>query len=88
MTHYWFRPKRYGYGATPATWEGRAVTIAVAVFLAGSIVAMNLLVERSNLVAWLVWAVVILGMTYGFVQLSWRRTDGEWRWRWGAGNKQ
>ena len=88
MSYYWFRPKHYGYGATPVTWEGWAATIAVAVFLAGSIAAMNLLVERSNLVAWLVWAVVIAGMTYGFVQLSRRRTDGEWRWRWGAGNKQ
>ena len=22
MTTYWFRPKRYGYGATPVTWQG------------------------------------------------------------------
>ena len=49
--------------------------------------AMNLLVDRSNLVAWLAWAVVIAGMTYWFVQMSRRRTDGEWRWRWGADNE-
>jgi uncharacterized membrane protein HdeD (DUF308 family) len=83
MTHYWFRPKRYGYGATPTTWQGWAMTIAVAVILAGSIVAMNLLVDRSNLVAWLAWAAIIAGMTYWFVQLSRWRTDGEWRCRWG-----
>ena len=28
MTRYWFRPKRYGYGATPISWEGWAVTLA------------------------------------------------------------
>ena len=87
MTQYWFRPKRYGYGATPTTWEGWAVTIAVAVILAGSIVAMNLLVDRSNFVAWMIWAAIVATMTYWFVQLSRRRTDGEWRWRWGADNK-
>ncbi len=88
MTYYWFRPKRYGYGATPVTWEGWAVTLVVAVILAGSIVAMNLLVERSNLIAWLAWAAVIAGMTIWFARLSRRRTDGEWKWRWGADKKQ
>jgi hypothetical protein len=87
MSYYWFRPRRYGYGATPTTWEGWAVTIAVAVIVIGSIVAMNLLVDRSDLVAWLVWAAIIAAMTYWFVQFSRRRTDGEWRWRWGAANK-
>jgi len=87
MTRYWFRPKRYGYGATPTTWEGWVVTIAVAVVLAGSVVAMNMLVDRSNLVAWMTWAAIVAAMTFCFVQLSRRRTDGEWRWRWGAENK-
>ncbi len=87
MIRYWFKPKRYGYGATPVTWEGWAVTIAVAAIVAGSIVAMNLLVDRSNLVAWMLWAVIIAATTFWFVQTSRRRTDGEWRWRWGAENK-
>ena len=26
----WFRPKRFGFGWTPATWEGWVVTAAVA----------------------------------------------------------
>jgi hypothetical protein len=87
MTRYWFRPKRYGYGATPVTWEGWVVTLGVAVVVAGSIVAMNVLVDRSNAVAWLLWAVIVAAVTYWFVALSRRRTEGEWRWRWGAENK-
>ena len=26
---YWFRPKRFGYGAVPATWQGWAATLGV-----------------------------------------------------------
>ncbi len=85
MTRYWFRPKRYGYGATPITWEGWAVTLLPVFVILGSIWAMHRLVGRSDLVAWLIWAGVIAAFTFAFVQLSRRRTNGEWRWRWGAG---
>jgi hypothetical protein len=87
MTRYWFKPRRYGYGATPTTWEGWVVTLGVAAVVAGSILAMNLLVDRSNFPVWMIWAVTVAAVTYGFVQLSRSRTDGEWRWRWGAENK-
>ncbi len=86
MTEYWFRPKRYGYGATPATWQGWAVTFAFVAVLAISIIAMNLAVDRSNIVAWLLWGVFVAAGTWWFVQFSRRRTDGEWAWRWGADN--
>jgi hypothetical protein len=83
MIQYWFRPKRYGYGATPVTWQGWAVTLGVAVAIGGSIVGMNLLVDRSNVVAWLLWATIVAAATWWFAQFSRQRTDGEWRWRWG-----
>jgi VIT1/CCC1 family predicted Fe2+/Mn2+ transporter len=84
---YWFRPKTYGYGATPITWEGWAVTIGVALLVAGSILLMKGLVDRGNVVAWLVWAAVVAGVVLGFVRFSRARTDGEWRWRWGRRTK-
>ncbi len=83
MTRYWFKPKRYGYGATPVTWEGWTITFAAVIVVAGSIGAMNVLVGRSNLAVWLAWAVLILLATLWFVQFCRRRTNGEWRWRWG-----
>jgi hypothetical protein len=86
MTQYWFKPKTYGYGATPVTWEGWAVTFAAIIVVAGSIIAMNLLVDKSNVVAWLVWAGLLAAATWWFVQFSRLRTDGEWRWRWGHGS--
>jgi hypothetical protein len=81
MTRYWSRPKRYGYGATPTTWQGWVLTFGVAAIVAGSTVAVNLLVGRSNFSVWMIWAGIIAAVTYGFVQLSLRRTEGEWRWR-------
>jgi len=86
MTAYWFKPKRYGYGATPVTWEGWAATVAAILIVAGSVVAMNLLIERENAFAWGAWAMAVAAVTFWFVQFSRRRTDGEWRWRWGAEN--
>lgn len=69
---YWFRPKLYGYGATPATWQGWVVTGAfsaavVALAAAGDPI---LLLFALLLVLWL-------------VLVARRKTDGEWRWRWG-----
>jgi len=81
MTTYWFRPKRYGYGATPVTWQGWAVTlVAVA-----AIVTMSLFLRLTEKYdgAFVVMlgfdAVVVIAL----VIVSRRKTDGEWRWRWG-----
>ena len=36
MSRYWFKPKRYGYGATPITWEGWVFTLAIMLVILGS----------------------------------------------------
>ena len=85
MTRYWFRPKRYGYGATPTTWQGWAVIVAmVLAMVAGSLFLR--LTDKSpwGLAALMTFDVVALG---ALAIISYRKTDGEWRWRWGAGNK-
>jgi hypothetical protein len=80
---YWFRPKSYGYGATPITWEGWAVSIGVGAVVAGSIIVMLVLFHRDYTAGWIVWAVAVAGLMMWFVRLCRARTDGEWRWRWG-----
>ena len=86
MTRYWFRPKRYGYGATPVTWEGWLLTLATA--LAMVAVSLGLRLETRSiwalaaLIAFDVAALVLL-----FI-VSRRKTEGEWRWRWGADRNQ
>jgi hypothetical protein len=84
MARYWFRPRGYGYGATPTTWEGWALTVAVAAIVAISVVAMNLLADRANFAVWIAWAAIIAAVVVSFVRISRQRTDGEWRWRWNA----
>jgi 4-hydroxybenzoate polyprenyltransferase len=81
MTHYWFRPKRYGYGATPVTWQGSVFTVGMAVAMIA--VSLTLRLETRNL--WALAALVIFDVLALVVLavVSRRKTDGEWRWRWG-----
>ena len=78
MTTYWFRPQRYGYGATPTTWQGWTVTIAIVL----AIVAVSLVLQLTEnlwaVAAVLAFDVVALG---ALAIISRRKTDGEWRWR-------
>ena len=82
MIDYWFKPKRYGYGATPVTWQGWAVTLGTVL----AMVAVSLflrLTERHY------WAVAVMlafdaGAVVTLFVVSRHKTDGEWRWRWGG----
>ena len=83
MTRYWFKPKRYGYGATPVTWEGWAVTGAgVAIVV---IACLWLLSERGavGFANWLAFIAVAVVTVAALSIVSAYKTDGVWRWRWG-----
>ena len=75
---YWFRPKYYGYGATPANWKG---WLATAVFI-----AMIAAIASGPLDALRVGAFAALLAL--FVWIAWKKTDGAWRWRWGRDEKE
>jgi hypothetical protein len=83
-TDYWFRPKRYGYGATPLNWKGWA---AVAVFVVLIVAITLLLVPKWNgapsVLQFAAWAAVVAVLTAGFVAFCRTKTDGQWSWRWG-----
>ena len=83
-TRYWFKPKRYGYGATPVTWEGWALTLAgIAVVFATCWHFLNLGEAPSD---WqlVTWALTIVATLAALAIVSHRKTDGAWRWRWGS----
>lgn len=72
---YWFRPRLYGFGATPVTWQGWlciAVLIAIAVPIAN-------LAEHGRPA----FLVLLVPLVLGFAWLCWAKTDGGWHWRWG-----
>jgi len=59
------------------------LTVGIAAVVALSVVAMNLLADRSNVDAWLAWAAFIVIAVLWMVRISRQRTNGEWCWRWG-----
>ena len=70
----WFRPKRYGYGATPVTWQGWLLTLGFV-----SVVALDVTLVHSPW-RWLGEAALLLG----FLVLVRRLTHPPMRWRWGG----
>jgi hypothetical protein len=71
---YWFVPKLFGFGATPVTWQGWALTFAL---------AAAILLDMRYVAAVAPKLVIGLALTATFVTIAWRKTDGGWHWRWG-----
>jgi uncharacterized membrane protein YhhN len=81
MTTYWFRPKRYGYGATPVTWQGWAVILGFVAAMVAVTLTSRLIEQRSwALAVFIAFDVLALGTLFVVCR---RKTNGEWRWRWG-----
>lgn len=72
---YWFRPKLFGWGAVPVTWQGWLVTLGMVLV---AIPIAQLAEMRGQ-----VWLTLLVPVITAFVWLCWAKTDGEWRWRWG-----
>lgn len=73
----WFRVKRYGFGAgLPCSWEGWALLAGFLVVLAASGVAFAGRDPMLHLG-------VVLAATAIVGVVSWRKSDGPWKWRWG-----
>ena len=86
MTGIWFRPKKHGYGVTPANWKG---WVAILGYVFGLVFGTVVLLSPDfaggppSTARILLWAALVGFGTAAFVRLSKERTDGEWKWRWG-----
>ena len=79
MPRYWFRQRTFGYGATPNTWQGRAVSIVSGALL-------FVVVLRGPSIQDNIWRALwmILGcaaVLVPFTLLAYIKTEGGWRWR-------
>jgi hypothetical protein len=81
MTTYWFKPKRYGYGATPVTWQGWAVILGTVLAMIGVNVGLRLTEGRFWAPA-LIFGFDALALAFLFMVCR-HKTEGQWRWRWG-----
>jgi uncharacterized membrane protein len=82
MERPWFKQKRYGFGATPASWEGWALTAA---YFAG-LAALGVWLGNGASVVdgkFTTFAIVVAALTMVFLVVCWRTTEGGLRWRWG-----
>lgn len=86
MTQYWFKPKQYGWGATPVTWQGWALTFGIVAAMVAVSVMLRLTEKDGwGLAALIAFDVAALGV---LTIVSYRKTDGGLHWRWGAGNER
>ncbi len=77
MGKLWFRVKRYGFGAGwPCSWEGWALALGLFAIVIASSVAFAVRDPMLDLGIVLASAAIV-----GVV--SWRKSDGPWKWRWG-----
>ena len=81
MARYWFRQKTFGYGATPVTWQGWAVTLVSAGLLLAIVFGARRIADRDIRL----WAHVlgIAAVLIPTVVISYLKTEGGWRWRGG-----
>lgn len=71
---YWFAPKLYGLGATPVTWQGFALVLGFVLLLLADMRFVEPVAAKT---------IVAVTLLVSFVVLTWRKTDGGWRWHWG-----
>lgn len=76
---YWFKRKPYGFGWTPARWQGWLLTIVYLAFIFGLVFFTTK--DTDNLAAeTLLWP--IIGATLLFLAVCWR-TGEPLKWQWG-----
>jgi divalent metal cation (Fe/Co/Zn/Cd) transporter len=85
MPRYWLKPHRYGYGATPTTWQGWVSSLIFVLATVGGTVFLASMLKGSPWKAWggPIIVVFAFALTLLFIGFSRRKTDGDWRWRWG-----
>jgi hypothetical protein len=79
---FWFKPKTFGYGATPTTWEGWAVVAVYSLVILACVVAM--LVRKESFSTFAASMAVIAVATVALIAVSLQKTDGAWGWNAGA----
>lgn len=83
---FWFRPKRYGYGFVPTSWEGWLMTgifIGVLALVAWrhDFFEPGYLPRARDGFAFL-WDLVVATAIFSLIAV--RKTDGELKWNWGG----
>jgi hypothetical protein len=79
MPRYWFRRKTFGYGATPHSWQGWALSIVSALLLFGVVLAGPAIRDNVLRALWMVLGTALILVPTGAIVHA--KTEGGWRWR-------
>ena len=79
MARYWFKQKKFGYGATPSTWQGWVVTVVSALAIFGVILSGPTIRDNVLRAVWIGAGLLITVIVT--VSITYRKTEGGWRWR-------
>jgi CBS-domain-containing membrane protein len=82
MAKYWFRQKRFGYGATPNTWQGWLLTVVACAAIFGVVLFGPAIRDNGLRALWIILGnAVVLVPTIIVIHA---KTEGGWHWRWGT----
>jgi hypothetical protein len=79
MKTLWFKNKTYGYGWTPATWQGWLITIAYVVILIVFVLSVDWNNEKEVMLMFVLPSIIV---TTAFIGIAYK-TGEKPRWQWG-----
>jgi len=82
---YWFKRKIFGWGWTPATWQGWAITIVYLVIVIGFALTIDENSPGSELIFTFFLPFVLL--TLAFIRIAYK-TGEKPKWTWGFPKKE
>ncbi len=82
---YWFKRKLYGWGWTPATWQGWLITLVFIGAIVYDTVSFETLTNPTNdaIISFLLEIVALIAV---FIAICWKKGE-EPRWQWGLKKK-
>lgn len=82
---YWFKPKSYGMGVIPVTWEGWGVSFLFGAFVFGLAWYNGLLDEGNAIEENAISFAIEMGVSMiVYMIIIHNHTEGGLRWRWGS----
>lgn len=83
----WFRPKRYGWGVEPISWEGWLATIVFILLMLAGAYFIGFFEEPITKAKVYQFLALVLIFTAGFINWTRDKMEGELRWQWGKKKK-
>jgi hypothetical protein len=82
---YWFKRKLYGWGWTPATWQGWAITLAYIVFVV--LLALTLDEKSPDREIMFTFLLPVTLLTIMFIRIAYKKGEKP-KWTWGFPKKE